>query len=245
MILLLDIGNTRLKSATWDGVLREGAALVHNDQPLQLFSEQSWPTVSSVWISLVPRLSDVAGWTVAVQRCCNVMPQFAHAATRWQGLRSAYAKPENLGVDRWLGMVALWHERPSSFCVVSAGTALTFDRVNAQGQHLGGIIAPGLSTTRERLLKVTQRSADTHDDPDSQQLGCDSASAIRQGAFFSALGAVDHALRAPGVDVAERRVICGGDAAELQPHLQGGPWQHRPRLVLEGLLALALAQNSA
>lgn len=243
MILLLDIGNTRLKSATWDGAMREGVAHVHHDQPLQVFAEQSWPAVSAVWISLVPRLSDVSAWTAAVQRCCKLTPQFAHSAAQWQGLRSAYAKPDNLGVDRWLSMVALWHEQRSAFCVVSAGTALTFDRVNTQGQHQGGIIAPGLSATRNRLLNVTQRSADTHDEPDAHQLGRDSASAIRQGALFSALGALDHALRAPGADANERRILTGGDAPELQAQLQGA-WEYRPALVLEGLLALALAAHS-
>lgn len=238
MILLLDIGNTRLKSAIWDGAMRAGVAHVHHDQPLQVFAEQSWPAVSSVWISLVPRLSDVSAWTMVVQRCCQLVPQFAHSTAHWQGLHSAYTKPDNLGVDRWLAMVALWHQQPAAFCVVSAGTALTFDRVNAQGQHLGGIIAPGLSATRNRLLNVTLRSADTHDQPDAHQLGRDSASAIRQGALFSALGAIDRALHAPGADANERRILSGGDASELQAHLQGA-WQHRPALVLEGLLALA------
>lgn len=241
MILLLDVGNTRLKWATWDGAFQFGDALIHHDKPLEQFAQKTWRGISAVWISLVPRVQDIAAWTAAVQQQCGLTPQFARSQAEWCGLRSAYAQPEKLGVDRWLALVALWNQQQTPFCVISAGTALTFDRVNAQGQHLGGVIAPGLGSMLHSLLHATRTPQSDQTHHYNNQLGRDSVSAIRQGAFFAATGVIAQALRAPGADPAERRIITGGDASALLPHLDG-PWQHRPHLVLEGLLALARDQ---
>lgn len=241
MILLLDVGGTRLKWATWDGSFQFGDAVVHNDNPLELFEQQSWHGVSAVWISLVPRVRDVEGWTAAVQKRFGLMPQFGQSRAEWRGLRSAYAHPEKLGVDRWLAMVALWSEQQSPFCVISAGTALTFDRVNAQGQHLGGVIAPGFGSMHRALLSATRTTPEATAHRYGPQLGQDSIGAIHQGAFFAAMGVIGQALQAPGADPAERRIITGGDGPVLIPYLVG-PWQHRPYLALEGLLALARDQ---
>ncbi len=54
--------------------------------------------------------------------------------------------------------------------------------------------------------------------------------------MLACLGAVDRALAATGT--AARRLITGGDAAVLLPHL-AGDWEHRPDLVLDGLRVLA------
>jgi type III pantothenate kinase len=244
MILLLDVGGTRLKWATWEGAFRFGDAVVHKDKPLDVFAQLDWRGVTEVWISLVPRVHDPAGWIAAVQQRFGLVPQFAQSRAEWQGLRSSYAQPEKLGVDRWLALVALWNERKQPFCIVSGGTALTFDRVNAQGQHLGGVIAPGFGFMHRALLQATRTPVMDAPHRYDDQLGRDSIAAIRQGAFFAAMGVVGHALRAPGADPKERRIITGGDALALQPTLGEG-WEHRPYLVLEGLLALARAKDQA
>lgn len=237
MKLLLDIGNTRLKWALHDGALQPAAAVEHQGRPLEFFAALPLPLVSEVHIACVPRLLDAPAWRAAVQARCGVQAQIAVSAAEWRGLRSAYAEPHRLGVDRWLNLVAGWSAVQGAFCVVSAGTALTFDRVDAQGRHLGGFIAPGLGSMLSSLSQVTA-SATVQGLEDSQALGRDSASAIRQGAAFSAHGAILLALQAPGADAQEQRLITGGDAPMLLPRLGAG-WQHCPHLVLQGLLALA------
>lgn len=234
MKLLVDIGNTRLKLALWDGTLRLQARLIHNDQPLAIFAQQSLPPVDAVHLSIVPRLRDAEAWTHLVHERCGVAPQIALAQSEWRGLRNCYAESQKLGVDRWLAMVALWHEHCAPFCVVSAGTAITLDRVDGHGQHLGGLILPGLHRMQQTMLHTTV-TASTPDAPlDAKALGHDSASAIGQGALFAALGAIERA-----VDVEhEFCVITGGDAAVLSRSLRG-EWVQRDALVLEGLLAQA------
>ncbi|MDP3856768.1 MAG: type III pantothenate kinase [Stagnimonas sp.] len=240
MKLLLDLGNTRLKWAVWDGVLGPVRAEPHRDRPLDVFLAQAWPAVEAVWLSAVPRLADPAGWNAAVLAHCGLLPQFAHSIAEWRGLRSAYAEPQRLGIDRWLAMLALWQQLRAPFVVVSAGTALTVDRVAADGRHLGGIIAPGYGSTLASLLKVTATPGRPTVVGAADQLGTSSETAIRQGALFAAVGAVERCLSLPGTDPTERRILTGGDAAALQAQLPGH-WERRPELVLEGLLALATA----
>ena len=238
--LLLDLGNTRLKWALVAPGETLGAvqAEPHHDRPAELFLAREWPAVSAVWLSAVPRLADPAAWGAAVRTHCGLAPHCVQSAAEWQGLRNCYAEPSRLGVDRWLAMVALWRRLRGPFLVVSAGTALTVDRVAADGAHRGGIIAPGYGSTLASLLKITATDAQTLPALPADRLGQGSEAAIRQGALFAALGAIDRCRALPDADPAERRVLTGGDAATLHCHL-GAEWQRLPDLVLEGLLALA------
>lgn len=237
MKLLLDVGNTRLKWATATDTLGAVSAAVHAGNPIAWFRAQRWPAVQEVWLACVPSLRDEPCWREAVRAACGREPQIVIATAQWQGLRNAYAEPHKLGVDRWLAMVALWAEQRSAFCVAAAGTALTFDRVAADGRHLGGLIAPGLGASQRNLLKVTVTEAPAQD-AYHQGLGQHSEEAIRQGSYFAARGVIEHALRAPGADPAERRILTGGDAPALLAQLPA-PWTLKPQLVLEGLLALS------
>src|SRR3546814_5490867 len=83
------------------------------------------------------------------------IPNFARSSAGWHGLRNAYREPERLGVDRWLAMIAAWHTHRGAACIANAGTALTVDVIDAQGQHLGGIIAAGLAA-QQRDRKSTR-----------------------------------------------------------------------------------------
>lgn len=233
MMLLLDIGNSRLKSATWDGqVLRAGVTQSHGGDPAAALASLSWEGVKTIWITHVTGAEHEQRMTAAVQ-AQGLTPHYARTETQRGGLRNAYQEPLRLGIDRWLAMVGAW--TPGQPVVVAdAGTALTVDLVQADGQHLGGFIAPGLLTMQQAVLGATRfatrdMQAHYHDGVARETEGC-----VRQGAFLSCLGAVDRvAAQLPTA----RKIITGGDAAALLPHLPG--WEHRSLLVLEGLLRQA------
>ncbi|MCI0750177.1 MAG: type III pantothenate kinase [Nevskiales bacterium] len=240
MILLLDIGNTRLKWARSDGrTLRDPGVAVHNGVPAAILREHVWPDVKTVWVSCVCRTVDLSALTRDLRQLTGCTPQVAQTKAEQDGLRIAYAEPQRLGVDRWLAMLACWARWRKAFCVVSAGTALTFDRVDRTGHHRGGLIAPGLTSMQHNLLSlINGRAQTTPVRAYDNRLASDTEGAIRQGAFFSAQGVIEHALGTEGSDPDEIRVITGGDAPSLLPRLGPG-WDWRPQLVLEGLLALA------
>ena len=56
-----------------------------------------------------------------------------------------YATPQTLGVDRIAGRVAAQQNSPDLHClVIDAGTCITYDFLDRDGNYLGGGISPGL-----------------------------------------------------------------------------------------------------
>lgn len=233
MILLLDIGNSRIKPALWDGAaLAPQAAMAHGGAPAAAVMQLPDAQPEAVWIANVTGAAHERDVAAALRARYGVDPRFARTQAAHDGLHNAYNDPERLGVDRWLMMLALWRERRDAFCVAAAGTALTFDAVDAGGRHLGGFIAAGLGVQLQAVLGATRFATHALDAPYAPGLGTDTEACVRQGALYSAAGALDRAARgAAGV-----RFLCGGDGALLLPHL-AQPWTLRPNLVLEGLVA--------
>lgn len=234
MILLLDIGNSRAKWALFDGrVLRAGASCDHRGQPGASLAAQDLPRAEQVWVANVTGAAHERGIIAALEARGAATPRFARTQPEWNGLRIAYDQPERLGVDRWLSMLAVWNESRQPFCVVNAGTALTYDEVRDGGRHAGGLIAPGLATAWNAIRGATRFDLQPAPSAYTAGLGTDTESCVRQGTLYACAGLVERAARgAP-----ESRLLTGGDAVALQPHLPG--WTVRPNLVMEGLLAYA------
>lgn len=233
MKLLLDVGNSRIKSGVVraDG-LDEVVALPHAGDPAAVVAQLPEVQPQAIALANVTGADHEQRLCAALQTRYGCVPQVARTQPRCAGLQIAYADPARLGVDRWLMMLALWCEAPTAFGVAAAGTALTFDAVDAQGQHLGGYIAAGLTTHLQALLGATRFPTGTVDERYTAALGQDTESCVRQGAFLACLGALQLAARQYPTS---RLVLSGGDATLFQPHLPG--WVPRPHLVLEGLLA--------
>ena len=165
-LLLLDIGNSRLKWAVVRQPYRPG-------QPFAAHGVMAIRTLRSsalVW----SRLFKAAGTPDAIY-ACNVAgraverqiraasgraglkpPQFARSAAAAAGVRNAYPEPWRLGVDRWVQLIGAHHEHPGKdLCLVSLGTAMTIDLLDAAGRHRGGSIVPGPRLMIESLLERT------------------------------------------------------------------------------------------
>jgi type III pantothenate kinase len=235
MILLLDVGNSRVKWAVFDGkALHAPEAREHGGRPGALLESVALPLTEAVWVSNVTGAEHEGPIADAVDAQCGARAQFARTRRDWSGLRVAYGQPERLGVDRWLAMAAIWIETEKPFCVVNAGTALTFDEVRRAGRHAGGLIAPGLTTALNAVRGATRFALARDAGAFIEGLGTDTESCVRQGALYACAGMVERAAR----DVLGMKVLTGGDAATLRPHI-GKDWTVRPNLVLEGLLAYA------
>lgn len=237
MILLIDIGNSRLKWALSDGSsISAVTAADHAGDPAGAIKRMTATGVEAVWVAQVMGAEHERQIIDAVNAHWRLVPQFARTRAEFLGLSCAYADPARLGVDRWLMLLAAWSEVRGACCVVSAGTALTFDAVAADGRHQGGFIAPGLTPMLKATLGSTRFETDDIGAAYTDGLGQDTEACVRQGAFLAGLGAIQQGLHAAGSPA--KRFICGGDAAAFLPYLDA-EWQRRDQLVLQGLLALA------
>lgn len=238
MILLIDIGNSRLKWAQSDGhSISAVTAVDHAGDPAAAIRTLAATSVAAVWVAHVMGGDHEGKILDAVQSRFGLRASIARTRAQYRGLKCAYTDPSRLGIDRWLMLLAAWSEVRGACCVVSAGTALTLDAVDAGGQHLGGFIAPGLTPMLKTTLGSTRFATGDIAAVYTDGLGTDTEACVRQGAFLAGVGAIREGLRAAGLPA--HKFICGGDANSFLPHLGGG-WQHRDELVLQGLLALAL-----
>ena len=242
--LLLDVGNSRLKwGIQVDGDLRRTGHISHDklhETGLSALTTRLPRRVDVVWASNVAgnrfatRLSGVIGMH------CNVDVHFARSEKRGWGVVNGYRQPRLLGVDRWVAMVAAYAELGSACLVVDAGTAVTIDALDDEGQHLGGQILPGSETMLQSLSSSTSdiplvKASATSAADDLKMFGRNTASAVREGAQSAIAGAIDRALRTLRANgLCPTLVLTGGGASRILGALEDEPL-HRPNLVLHGL----------
>jgi type III pantothenate kinase len=252
MDLLIDIGNTNLRWATHDpeaadandpdgpqvgpiGVVRHHGAL-----PIDLLAawDQSDPP-ARILVGNVGGAGLAEHLGRATRSLWGIEPRLAVTQGQALGVRVAYAEPTRLGVDRWLALVAAHHRGPEAALIVDAGTAITYDLLLADGQHLGGLILPGVHLMRDTLLGRTRippvaGPVDPH--PSAPPWATDTAAAIAAASLQAPAALAERLwrhLRDQAGDSA-RLILTGGDAERLAP-LIPGPVHIQPALVLQGL----------
>ncbi|MBI2382357.1 MAG: type III pantothenate kinase [Gammaproteobacteria bacterium] len=240
MNLLLDIGNTRVKWAQWQGGrLHAGGALSH-EAFLEALASATIAKPEAVHIACVGGTELRASFDAAISACWGLRASWAAPHAEFGGLRNAYAEPERLGVDRWLAMLAGRHRVGGAVLVVDAGSALTLDCVDAHGQHRGGLIVPGLGMARRSLFSDTGQVRFPLARPCAPEhegaWGRDTEQAVKFGVLWNAVGLVEYMAKqaAEALGSPPACLLTGGDGAQL------GPWlriAHTPcaDLVLEGL----------
>jgi type III pantothenate kinase len=153
-------------------------------------------------------------------------------------VKNTYLNPRQLGVDRWMNLIAARQRHREAVLVVSVGTAMTVDALTAEGVFLGGVIVPGVFLMQQSLRQGTAAVADAggawHAFPRS------TADAVQSGIVAALCGAIQqqHARLAEVAGAPPHCVLTGGDAATVLPHL-GVAAEVVPTLVLEGIDCVA------
>lgn len=251
--LLLDVGNTRVKWALAQVLggkektphwLAEGAC--PHDQLGCLWQE--WALLSAP-DQIVG--TNVAGEQVVAPienywRQRGVLPTWVKAMMECCGVDNTYDHPEQLGADRWAALVGAWLETQGACLVVSAGTAVTIDMLDAQGKFLGGMILPGRNLMQDSLSTGTH--ALTVAPGQVVPYPRNTADAMTSGIAAALANPVCEAYARLAAETVSPPVclLVGGDAEWLSSQLENrctippGRLQRAPRLIMQGLLHMAL-----
>jgi type III pantothenate kinase len=247
MILVIDVGNTRLKWAWLTNTgLSDQQAVVHREAKPGIWTTALFGSGQRPQRVLV---SNVAGPAMAktlrhlTKKVFRVDIEFVTAAAEFQGLTNGYLDPTLLGADRWLALIGAWTKVRSALCVVDAGTAVKVDSVDAQGQHLGGLIVPGIHMMREALMSKTSdiAAAALHSTPSlAGVLANNTVGAVSRGAVFALAGMADRAAEVieQSTGTKPRLFITGGDAGMITGTMRS-QGEIVPDLVLQGLAVIA------
>jgi type III pantothenate kinase len=243
-MLVADLGNTRLKWASVkdDGELSGHGAVEHATTGLAQALEGGWGRLRKPSRLVVANVAGataagvLTGWAVGRW---GVTPEVVVAREAAAGVRNAYPEPERLGADRWAALVGAWALCRGAACVVDCGSAVTADALSAEGDHLGGLILPGLALMRRSLLEGTAGVRPVGE-ADVALLARNTAGAVAAGTLYALVAAIDRIATDLTAELGGRMetILTGGDAARLLP-LLGRRWSHVPDLVLRGLAVLA------
>ncbi len=238
MYLLIDAGNSRLKWLFGRTIPTVVEALSYRDnwqerlyRAWHLLPEPQKIALSSVNNPEVEEYMSALAWRLWQRRIYHFRPQ-KRTGTK---LTVAYERPETLGTDRYLAMLGARDLCGQALVVVGCGTAITFDAVDSDGQHLGGFILPGIRMAENALLNHTQRLVPMR--WTANFLGKDTATCIGAG--------IHHALPAGVEGLATeleqqrgyyfQRFAFGGDASILFSDRPN--YQLEPDLIFRGMLA--------
>ncbi len=247
MQLLLDIGNSAIKYCLYDGKqILEPKRELYTEQLLdELLVKLNFSSrVTAAWISSVasgPVLLKVKQYlsNVGIPEIHQVSSQ-----SEQKGIHNAYPEASQLGVDRWMALLAIKSLGLSTAIIVSCGTAVTVDLLNEQ-QHQGGFISAGLglqlqSLSSTALPRIEKINIDVISN--GFNLACDTENAVISGTLYSIVSWIDRVV----VESCNKnnnnipRVITGGDASLLLPYLsEQSRWRHEPNLVLQGIATIA------
>jgi type III pantothenate kinase len=238
------VGNSRIK---W-GFAEHGKLIAHGEDNhpsrLSAFAAKHWSECekpSAVIISNVSKQSlgeRIHQWVV---RQWEIEPILVIPQAECKGVVNAYAEPSQLGSDRWAMLIAARHLTRSPAFIVSCGTAITVDALDSKGQHLGGLILPGLEMMRNALVAKTERIKLNEQEAKTPVfLASDTKGAVMGGTLYTAVAAIDRISRdvLSELGASTQCFITGGDAFQLLK-LLSGKYEHHPHLVLEGLVYLA------
>jgi type III pantothenate kinase len=243
-VLLLDVGNTRLKWGEFDGstIRRTGhIALkkIHNEG-LGVLTSRLPRDVDAVSASNVAGTSFATRLSGVVGMHCGCDVHFARSERQAYGVTNSYRQPRRMGVDRWVAMVGAWAELESACLIVDAGTAVTIDALDDDGQHIGGQILTGVALMTSALADRTSDIPNTGRRSTGFAHGMDifasnTSKAVASGTQNALLGAIERSNRILRSNAYDPTIILtGGDASRILGSLDDTPL-HRPHLVLQGL----------
>lgn len=158
-------------------------------------------------------------------------------ATTSLPIRLDVDEPMTVGADRIVNTLAAARLYARDTIVVDLGTATSFDCITSDGTFIGGVIAPGIQSGAETLVRRTAKLPRVDLEAPATVIGRRTESVLRSGIFYSAVDGIDGIVRRiqnewqrPDVYV----VATGGLAPLIAPYCQ--TVQHvEPALTLQGL----------
>lgn len=249
VVLLVDVGNTN----TVLGVVAEGELRHH--LRLRTDRERTADELAALVLPLFDRLGigpvDVeAFWVSSVVPPLN--PMIRILAKEYFGAEAVFIEagiktgmpirsdhPADVGSDRIVNAVAARELYGAPAVVVDFGTATTFDVVDAAGEYVGGIIAPGVAISAEALFAQASKLYRVDLQEPKQLIGRNTAAAVQSGMYYGYLGLVDGILgrlksEVPGLET----VVATGGMASFVASGSTHITEINELLTLQGLLLI-------
>ena len=158
------------------------------------------------------------------------------------GLDLSLYTAETLGADRMADTVAAIMKYGSKLPIIvfDLGTATTCNVIDKDGRFLGGIIAPGLMTAAESLIKNASKLKSYIVEKPESIIGSSSQCCINSGIVYGHALMVDGMIRKINAELGtECTVVITGGNTELISSCIESKHVYEPDLLLYGLIEIA------
>lgn len=226
MLLAIDIGNTNITLGLYQGEQlgpRWRISTDHQRMPdeygitlvnLLSFSGYKPAQVEAVVLaSVVPPLTMTL--VQAVRDYLGRKPLVVDSSLQ-TGVRVRYDDPSQVGADRIVDAAAVHKLYGGPACVVDFGTATTFDAITAEGDYLGGAIAPGIGIAAEALFQRAAKLPKVELRRPPAAIGRNTVHSMQSGLLFGYVGLVEGMVARFRAELGpQMKVIGTGGLAEL------------------------------
>ncbi len=234
MELVIDAGNTYVKTAVFDG-----PNIIELNKTTDFTLSMARQLLEKHKLIHSAILSSVRKNTDELEVFLQQQTRFLRFDTRTPlPFKNQYASPETLGKDRIAATAGALELFPGkNVMVIDAGTCITYDMLTAAGEYLGGGISPGIRMRFDALHTFTGNLplVKTTGEGRSELIGNTTEKSILSGVQNGVLQEVDgiidqYKTQFPGLQI----VVCGGDNKYFDKYLKNNIFA-APNLVLRGL----------
>ena len=217
--LFIDIGNSAIKWRTSDSKVFS--------ESIENFSITLLNESNIAWVSAVAYPNIIQDMSNHFEMINIIEPQ-----KKFGSLTLSYEDPSKLGTDRFVGMLgAIKHFPDKPLLVIDIGSAITFDVIDKNGLHQGGIIMPGISALRGSFKKFKTSDLSVG----LIGLANNTDDAWRFGTHAMMVSAINYQIESFQSNFSNGVVsVCGGMAKEINKELPESI-EFFDNLVLDGL----------
>ncbi|MBQ8088920.1 MAG: type III pantothenate kinase [Clostridia bacterium] len=227
MILTLDVGNTNIKTALFEGMeMREYWRISTNrsqssdELGILMMNLLSYKGISPDAIEGIMMSSVVPQINFTVEHMCRnyfgMEPMKIEPGVK-TGINIKYENPRELGSDRIANAVAAYELYGGPCITIDFGTATSFGVISERGEFLGGAIAPGLKLAAEALTECAAKLPRFELSKPDSVIGRNTVSNMQAGIVYGYIGQVNYLVSRmkKELNAPEAKVIATGGLSVL------------------------------
>lgn len=242
MLLTADIGNTSITLGLFDenALVEEFRLASDKDLSLEEYEVllkslfKAYCVEGCIVSSVVEELN--TKFQTAVKNVFNIKPLFLSAKIN-TGVKITMPNLNEIGADRIANAAGAYVLYNHPVIVIDFGTATSFDIVNAKGEFVGGVIAPGINLQLKTLNKFTSKLPRIDAAKSHTAIGNNTVDAVLSGVIRGCACMIDGLVSQCEEELGQRAVIVatGGYAQFIAEYLKRPFDFINPTLTLEGL----------
>lgn len=227
MILTMDIGNTNIKTAVFEGEslvkywrISTNRSMTSDELGILLCNLFAHDGLNTRDVKGIIMSSVVPTVNFTVEHMCrnyfDMEPMQVVPGIK-TGINIKYENPRELGSDRIANAVAAFTLYGGPCIFIDFGTATTFGVVSSRGEFLGGAICPGLKLSMDALFLHTAKLPRVEIVRPDTVIGRNTVTNMQSGMFFGYVGQINHIVAKMKEEMGHQdmRVIATGGLSRL------------------------------